>query len=134
MMRSESTSALGQPSETKLILRAGSGAWACLGVIKGSFTALRLAAVNPAKRHIEPATMAVVVDDEPGTEPPHPNLAVEVVALVNRQGTTHSKAQAVPGWHHFAFDRAGVHAAPPYTVGIPCAIIGLASRASAHPS
>src|SRR5215472_3138451 len=128
MMRSESTSALGQPSETKLILRAGSGAWACLGVIKGSFTALRLAAVNPAKRHIEPTTMAVVVDDEPGTEPPHQNLAVEVVALVNRQGsiTTHSKAQAVPGWHLFAFDRACVHAAPPYKVRIPRAISGLA--------
>src|SRR5215475_965275 len=128
MMRSESTSALGQPSETKLILRAGSGAWACLGVIKESFTALRLAAVNPAKGHIAPTTMAVVVDDEPGTEPPHPNLAVEVVGLVNRQGsiTSHSEAQAVPGWHHFAFDRAGVHAAQPYTVGISCAISGLA--------
>src|SRR5215472_4951275 len=98
MMRSESTSALGQPSETKLILRAGSGAWACSGVIKGSFTALRLAAVNPAKRHIEPTTMAVVADDEPGTEPPHPNLAGEVVALVNRQGsiTTHRKPRLSP--------------------------------------
>src|SRR5262249_8710326 len=72
--------------------------------------------------------MAVVVDDEPGTEPPHPNFAVEFVALVNRQGSiaSHSEAQAVPGWHHFAFDRASVHAAPLYAVGISRAISGFA--------